>query len=74
VRTVGTVGASGTSSTSGAVAASEAGSTMGTVSVRVLSAVSGGLRLANKAVLTLLTAGEGTALLLELGHGDGGEC
>lgn len=71
VRTVGTVGTSGAS---GAVAASETGSTVGTVSGRVLSAVGGGLGLANEAVLTLLTAGEGTALLPELGHGDGGEC
>lgn len=29
--------------------------------------------LALEAVLTLLTAGEGTALGLELGHGDGGK-
>lgn len=32
--------------------------------------VGGGLGLANEAVLALLAASEGTALLLELGHGD----
>jgi len=39
----------------------------------VLGVVSSGLGLANEAVLTLLTADEGAALCLELGHGDGGE-
>jgi hypothetical protein len=41
--------------------------------VLVLGLASGRLGLANEAVLTLLAADEGTALLLELGHGDGGE-
>jgi hypothetical protein len=41
--------------------------------VLVLGLASGRLGLADEAVLALLTAGEGTALLLELGHGDGGE-
>lgn len=35
--------------------------------------VGGRLRLADEAVLALLAAGEGAALCLELGHGDGGE-
>jgi hypothetical protein len=42
-------------------------------SVLVLGLAGGRLRLANEAVLALLTAGKGTALLLELGHGDGGK-
>jgi hypothetical protein len=41
--------------------------------VLVLGLASGRLGLANEAVLTLLAADEGTALLLELGHGNGGE-
>jgi hypothetical protein len=42
-------------------------------SVLVGGLVSGRLGLADEAVLTLLAAGEGTTLCLELGHGDGGE-
>jgi hypothetical protein len=42
-------------------------------SVLVLGLASGRLGLANETVLALLAAGEGTALLLELGHGNGGE-
>jgi hypothetical protein len=39
----------------------------------VLSLSGGRLGLANETVLALLTAGEGAALGLELGHGDGGK-
>jgi len=41
--------------------------------VLVLGLVSGGLGLANEAVLALLAADERATLCLELGHGDGGE-
>jgi hypothetical protein len=42
-------------------------------SVLVRGLVGGRLGLADEAVLTLLATGEGTALCLELGHGDGRE-
>lgn len=42
--------------------------------VLVLGAVSGGLGLADEAVLALLAADEGAALCLELCHGDCRKC
>ena len=45
----------------------------GKVAVALGRRVDGGARLAGEAVLALLAAGEGAALLLEVGHGDSGE-
>ena len=45
----------------------------GKVALTLGRGVDGRARLAGEAVLALLTAGEGAALLLEVGHGDSGE-